>query len=182
MHRIKIALILFLVSACNTTANNSSAVDDGKEQFLVGWNYYSGIGVIQDYKTAAKWYLIAAEKGHAKAQNNIGLMYLEGSGVSKDDKIGAFYIHLAAEQGLASAQTTLSALYLRGQGVIQDDVAAYMWSNIAASSGNTVAVKNRETAKQRLTRFHLGSAQRLSRECIEKNYINCYRHIADFPH
>ena len=33
--------------------------------------YDNGQGVPQDYKTAVKWYRLAAEQGHAAAQNNL---------------------------------------------------------------------------------------------------------------
>jgi hypothetical protein len=36
--------------------------------------YQNGRGVPQDYKTAAKWYRLAAEQGLANAQSNLGLL------------------------------------------------------------------------------------------------------------
>src|SRR6266478_2679092 len=38
----------------------------------------------QDYASAAAWFRIAAEKGHAKAQHNLALMNEEGKGVPRD--------------------------------------------------------------------------------------------------
>ena len=32
-------------------------------QFALGWVYHKGQGVLQDYKTAVKWYTLAAEQG-----------------------------------------------------------------------------------------------------------------------
>jgi len=52
--------------------------------------YQSGQGVPQDYKTAVKWYTLAAEQGHADAQTNLGLMYARGRGVIED----YFYAHM----------------------------------------------------------------------------------------
>jgi len=43
--------------------------------------YYNGEGVPQDYAVAMKWYRLAAEQGHAKAQYNLGVMYYNGEGV-----------------------------------------------------------------------------------------------------
>ena len=34
--------------------------------------YRKGIGVTQDYKTAVKWFTLAAEQGNALAQYNLG--------------------------------------------------------------------------------------------------------------
>ena len=44
-------------------------------QYNVGWNYFHGEGVPQDNKEALKWYRLAAEQGHAKAQFNLGGRY-----------------------------------------------------------------------------------------------------------
>ncbi len=46
--------------------------------------YYNGIGVVQDYKAAVKWYTLASEQGHTMAQTNLGFMYAEGHGVIKN--------------------------------------------------------------------------------------------------
>ena len=48
--------------------------------------YYNGKGVPQDYKTAVKWYTLAAEQGNADAQVNLGDMYRKGDGVQQDYK------------------------------------------------------------------------------------------------
>ena len=37
-----------------------------------------------DFKTAAKWYTLAAEQGFADAQNNLGALYDNGKGVPQD--------------------------------------------------------------------------------------------------
>ncbi len=46
--------------------------------------YTNGEGVTQDYQKALKWYRLAAEQGHADAQNNLGVMYSYGDGVPQD--------------------------------------------------------------------------------------------------
>ena len=33
-------------------------------QFKIGWMYAKGLGVPQDYKTAVKWYKLAAEQDY----------------------------------------------------------------------------------------------------------------------
>ena len=76
--------------------------------------YDNGEGVPQDYKEAVKWYRLAAEQGHAKAQYNLGLMYDNGEGVPQDYKEAVKWYRLAAEQGVASAQTNLGFMYYNG--------------------------------------------------------------------
>ena len=49
--------------------------------------YANGEGVPQSYKTAVKWYKLAAEQGYARAEYNLGMMYENGTGVRQDYKI-----------------------------------------------------------------------------------------------
>jgi TPR repeat protein len=57
---------------------------EAQAQFNLGWLYYTGQGVTQDYRQAADWFRKAAEQGFAKAQYNLGLMYGTGQGVTQD--------------------------------------------------------------------------------------------------
>ena len=56
--------------------------------------YRKGIGATQDYKTAVKWFTLAAEQGNALAQYNLGRLYYLGKGVPKN----LVYAHLWAKQ------------------------------------------------------------------------------------
>ena len=56
--------------------------------------YRKGIGVTQDYKTAVKWFTIAAEQGDALAQYNLGRLYYLGKGVPDN----LLYAHMWATQ------------------------------------------------------------------------------------
>ncbi len=48
---------------------------------------------------ALKWYRMAAEQGHAGAQNNLGVMYDKGDGVTQDYVQAHIWYNLAAAQG-----------------------------------------------------------------------------------
>lgn len=50
----------------------------------VGFAYYYGRGVEQDYKKAAEWFRKAGEKGNVRAQEMLGSMYYFGKGVEQD--------------------------------------------------------------------------------------------------
>ena len=113
--------------------------DDVEAQFNLGGIYFEGRGVQKDYKTAAKWYRLAAELGLAKAQNNLGGMCSEGLGVNQDYKTAVKWYALAAEQGLANAQYNLGRMYSLGQGVNQDDKQAAEWVTRAAEQGHAEA-------------------------------------------
>ena len=54
--------------------------------------YKKGQGVPQDYKTAVKWYTLAAEQGNRIAQVKLGDMYAEGVGVPQDYKIAVKWL------------------------------------------------------------------------------------------
>ncbi len=146
---------------------------DVDAQYNLALMYAKGQGVPQDYTVALKWYRLSAEQGNAKAQNNLGVMYGEGRGVPQDDKMAVEWYRRAAEQGNDFAQYNLGAMYEEGEGVLQDTVYAHMWYNIAASSGDEDAAESRDELAEDMTRANLVAAQRLARECTEKNYKGC---------
>jgi TPR repeat protein len=135
--------------------------------------YDNGLGVPQSYKTAVKWYTLAAEQGDAFAQNNLGLMYDNGRGVPQDYALAVKWYTLAAEQGHAIAQKNLGVMYYNGEGVLQDYVYAHMWWNIAAANGNEDGGELRDFVAERMTPADISVAQRLARECVRKNYKGC---------
>ena len=102
-----------------------------------------------DYKTAMKWYTLAAEQGYVEAQYALAIHYENGQGMPQDDKTAVKWYTLAAEQGHAASQYNLGVCYANGQyGVPQDPVYAHMWWNIAASSGHDDAKKPRYYCKK----------------------------------
>ena len=56
---------------------------DAVSQYMVGYLYAQGEGVVSSSKTAAKWYRKAADQGDPDAQLNLGLLYVNGVGVKK---------------------------------------------------------------------------------------------------
>jgi uncharacterized protein len=55
--------------------------------------------VSQNYAEALKWYRLAADQGHAIAQNHLGLMYADGRGVPQDYVIAHMWLNLSAAKG-----------------------------------------------------------------------------------
>ena len=135
--------------------------------------YHRGRGVSQDYKTAVKWYRLAAKQGHAVAQYNLGVMYRRGRGVPQDYKTAVKWYRLAAKQGNPSAQGNLGANYAFGKGVLKDYVRAYMWGNIATTNGNKKSVKLQNFAAKRMTPAQIAEAKKLARECVRNKYRGC---------
>ena len=147
--------------ACEARGNAEAQND-------VGFLYYTGQGVPQDYAEAARWYRLAADQGLAEAQYNLGLMYAEGEGVPRDDAEAVRWYRLAADQGDAEAQKNLGLMYGLGQGVPQDRVAGHMWLSLAAAQASAEErdeyVKERDNVAARMTPEQIAEAQRRARE------------------
>jgi TPR repeat protein len=87
-----------------------AAQGDVTAQLQVGALYHQGLGVQQDYLSAALWYRRAAEQGNADAQYSLGNMYLLGEGVDQDDAQAGYWYTQAAAQGHAAAKHNLDNL------------------------------------------------------------------------
>ena len=126
--------------------NTSSTSAD--EAFQTGLNLQFGKnGYSKDLAEAVRYYTIAAEQGHAKAQNNLGHMYNEGWGV-KSDKSKAFYWYgKAAEQGLPLAQSNYGTCFEFGTGTKKDKAKAIEWYRKAAAQDNASAKKHLKRLK-----------------------------------
>ena len=135
--------------------------------------YKRGQGFPKDYKTAVKWYRLAAEQGLADAQTNLGFMYSKGRGVTQNKKTAVKWFRLAAEQGYADAQYNLGAMYYAGDGVKKDNIDAHMWWNILASSGDKEAVTRKNSIEKEMTFDQYEKAYNLAQECIRKKYKGC---------
>lgn len=142
-------------------------------QYMLGFMYRDGTGTAQDYKEGFRWIKAAAEQGLSNAQLSLAEMYENGKGVVQDYKEAVRWTRTAAEQGNEMAQYTLALRYAKGQGVLQDYILAYMWFNIAAVGGDKDALRGREIAATLMTPKQISEAQKLSRECQERNLKKC---------
>ena len=103
----------YIFNICKREAQAGNA----EAQFNLGFMYFSGIGVKQNFKDAAKWVRKSAERGYAQAQDSLGVMYSQGRGVQQSYAEGAKWFRKAAQQGLAGAQYNLGTMYTQGRGV-----------------------------------------------------------------
>ncbi|GGJ52214.1 serine/threonine-protein kinase [Deinococcus roseus] len=103
-----------------------------EELYARGIRAQQGEGVPRDEKTAAHWYRMAADQGHASAQNDLGFLYMKGRGVVQSHAEAAKLFRQAAEQGHAIAQYNLAVLFEHGTGVTQSLVQAFDWYRKAA--------------------------------------------------
>lgn len=144
-------------------------------QHVLGYLYDSSLGVPEDAKEAVKWYRLAAEQGYAKAQFSLGVMYAQGRGVwVKNNRKAVKWYRLAAEQGNAGAQEQLGYHYRMGKGVSQNLVIAYMWFDLVSAQDDDYAVSSKKRLAKKMTKTQIEKAQELSRECLKKEYKNCY--------
>jgi tetratricopeptide (TPR) repeat protein len=60
---------------------------DSESMVNLGYLYYNGWGVSQDYTEAAKWFNQAAAAGETKVMSALGLMYAMGRGVERSDQL-----------------------------------------------------------------------------------------------
>ncbi|MDC7287990.1 Hsp70 family protein [Blautia schinkii] len=124
----------------------SDSVQDGTipespdRLFALGSFYYNK-QTEDDYRTAARYFLKAADQGHVIAQSNLAAMYAEGQGVSKNYEQAFAWCKRAAEQGLPMAQYNLARMYILGRGVEQNHVEAKNWLKKAAAQGDKDAAR-----------------------------------------
>ena len=104
--------------------------------------YAEGQGVPQSYTDAIKWFRLAAEQGHVRAQHNLGVQYLSGQGVPQSDAEKVKWFRLAADKGNADSQYDLGFLYQTGQAVSQNYAEAIKWYRLAADQGHASAQYN----------------------------------------
>ena len=101
--------------------------------------YHLGEGVRQDYAQSARWFLRAAEQGHADAQYHLGFMYYFGQGVAHDYAEAGKWFRRAAEQDYADAQFMLGTMHLLGRGIAEDYAEAGKWVRRAPIQGHVHA-------------------------------------------
>ena len=142
-------------------------------QYNIGRMFYLGQGVPMDYSKAFKWFKKSAKQDHSDTQVFMGNLYDRGHGVLKNFKVAAKWFKLAAAQNNAMAQSKLGVMYAKGEGVIKDQMKAYMWFNLSAANGHEMGIKIRDMIEKVMTSDEISFAQKLSRECIKKQYNNC---------
>jgi hypothetical protein len=122
-------------------------------QFLVGKKYHNGEGLPQNHSESARWWLMAANQGHADAQESIAENF-HGSGNYSE---ALRWYRKAAEQGNATAQYGLGQLYDGGLGVPQDFTEAVRWYRKSAEQGNYSAQST--LAERKVVQDHAEAAR-----------------------
>jgi len=124
--------------------------DNGTAAHKKGLAYYKGVGVRKNFKSARKYFIEAANKGHADAQYNLGIMSYLGQGTEQNYKTAAKWFRMAADQDQPRAQYNLGFLYFEGKGVEKDKLQAFMWIDRAAEQKDENAIKARDALRKSL--------------------------------
>ena len=77
---------------------------DADAQLSLGYMYYSGQGILQNYTEAFKWYRRAADQGLASAQFTLGVMYMKGQGVTQDFIQAHMWLNLSSASSVGDEQ------------------------------------------------------------------------------
>lgn len=100
---------------------------DAEASLEIGFRYYSGIGVPQDYSKAIRYFRRAEALDNAEAQYNLGVMYDNAIGIEHDVDKAFEYYKKSAEQGLPQGQFSLGEMYYAGLGCEKNDQEAVYW-------------------------------------------------------
>jgi len=108
---------------------------DADARYHLGHMYALGLGVEADQDAAARWYGIAAEQNHARAQLALA------SVLERTAKAAAVpWYTRAAEQGEAQAQFALGRIYCAGETFAPDFLQGMSWYVKAAEQGHELAL------------------------------------------
>lgn len=116
-------------------ASGLAAKGDPQAHTLVARIHAEGLGVAQNYQTAAQWYARASELGDAEGALGLGLLYARGQGVEKNFIKAGELFDKAARKGHAEACYNLALLFLSGQGKPENPRRALALMTYAAEHG-----------------------------------------------
>lgn len=118
--------------------------EDAENFYQKAEAYYYGEGVKQSYYEAVKWYMKAAEMGHADAQCDLGNCYYYGEGLPENYERSVYWYEKSAEQGNVRALYNLGNSYYYGEGIARNEKLAIAYYDRAASLGSVQAEERLE--------------------------------------
>ncbi len=123
---------------------------DGRAQYALGLQYFTGQGKKKDAAEALKWIRRAAEQNEPDALFFLGSIYHHGEGVSQDFAKAVEYYSEAAKRGHSKAQNNLGSLYADGQGVPVNLSEALRLFRQASENGHVGAQQNAFITERKL--------------------------------
>lgn len=119
---------------------NSAEHGDAYAYMCLGFMYYFGNGVRQNYADAAKCFRKAAESSDELSKICLGFMLSLGKGVQEDKDQASTLFRTAAKCGRANVEVTLGDIFYAGIGVSQDWNYAFRLYYDAANQGDMLAM------------------------------------------
>jgi len=89
----------------------ASYFSDSNAQYNLARLYMEGTGVEKDARMAARWFNLAAEKGHHPSQALLGHLLINGQGVPRQRAKGLMWLTLARESADPVKEKWISELY-----------------------------------------------------------------------
>lgn len=89
----------------------ASYLGDPNAQYNLARLYLEGTGVAQDPRQAARWFNLAAEKGHLQSQALLGHLLMTGQGVPAERGKGLMWLSLAREAADPKKDAWVVSLY-----------------------------------------------------------------------
>lgn len=111
-------------------------------QLKLGWLYFMGDNLHQDYEKGIIWLQKSADQGNPDAQNRLGTAYSKGAGVKQDFRKAVAWFLKSARQGFYPGQMNLGVIYDFGLGIPENNEEAAIWYRLAASGGHAAAQHN----------------------------------------
>jgi len=109
-------------------------------QYLVGEDYFRGVGVDLNPTLGIQWLKKAADQNFAPAQSELAFIYLTGQGVAKDFSLALSLAQKAAKAGESAGMVALGDMAYSGWGVPQDETVALAWYVKSADKKNSMAM------------------------------------------
>ena len=97
--------------AAEMFAYSASYFGDPDAQYSLGRLYLDGSGVGRDQRQAARWFNLAAEKGHRFAQALLGQLLINGDGVPRQRARGLMWLTLAKQSADPKREAWISSLH-----------------------------------------------------------------------
>lgn len=114
----------------------SALNDDRRAQFLVGYAYQKGIGVKQNWPSAATWYKRSAENGFMRAMKALAELYEDEASGMRDLKQSLNWYKKAANLEDPHALHQVGVYHILGWGTEQDGDLGVWYLERAAEQGS----------------------------------------------
>jgi uncharacterized protein len=98
-----------------TTLQQRAAAGNAAAQAFLGYRFYNGIDISQDYGQAAIWFRKAADQGRFDAQYFLGVINARGNGIPPNESNARIWFQMASRQGYQPAKDELARLDAQAQ-------------------------------------------------------------------